>query len=309
MLSNKELVSVIIPTHNCRQYVAEAIESVLNQSYKNFEIIVIDDGSTDNTKEVLDPYIAAGTIKYSYQKHRGPASARNRGIKEARGGYIAFLDADDLWEKDKLLKSLEFLQKNGFDWMCTGLKKTTMQGQVIEERTINPDSYGYNSETGELYDLIRGHFSYAFSLPVHCPTMLIKEGCFGKAGLFDETILICEDTDLTLRFQEKGLKGGFLSEMLTIYRLRLDSMTKKDILVGLIYHQKVAKKHAIILGLHKPEIRKKYANLLWELAARHYVNKNLLNTLKLAILSLFYDCKISRAIKIKQYLIKNLVRC
>ena len=110
MVNNREpLVSVIIPTYNSSQYIKEAIDSVLAQTYKNFEIIVIDDGSTDNTKEVLAPYLSV--IKYIYKNNGGPASARNRGIKEANGEFVAFLDADDVWKPDRLARGVDILDQ------------------------------------------------------------------------------------------------------------------------------------------------------------------------------------------------------
>ena len=96
----KPLVSVIIPTYNSAGYIEEALESVFEQTLQDFEIIVVDDGSTDGTGEVLRKY--GDRIRYIYQENNGPASARNGGIRVARGEYIAFLDADDLWVSTKL---------------------------------------------------------------------------------------------------------------------------------------------------------------------------------------------------------------
>ena len=101
-------ISVIIPTYNYANYVRDAVESVLNQSYKEFEIIVVDDGSTDGTKKVLEPL--KNRIRYIYQENRGLPSAYNTGIKASKGEYIAFLDSDDLWLPEKLK-----LQKKYFD--------------------------------------------------------------------------------------------------------------------------------------------------------------------------------------------------
>src|SRR4028119_1061372 len=88
-------VSVIIPVYNCDRYIQEAIESVLNQTYSDYEIIVVDDGSTDNTRSVLEPYFHR--IHYIYQENQGASAARNRGLQEARGKFVAFLDADDFF--------------------------------------------------------------------------------------------------------------------------------------------------------------------------------------------------------------------
>src|SRR5262245_23003010 len=102
---DKPLISVIIPTYNSARFVIDAVESALAQSYPSLEVIVVDDGSSDDTQERLGPW--EGRIKYFYQPNSGPAKARNRGIKEARGDLIAFLDADDQWLPEKLNKQWE----------------------------------------------------------------------------------------------------------------------------------------------------------------------------------------------------------
>lgn len=302
MLTNHGLVSIVIPTYNCGKFISEAIESVLNQSYKYIEIIVVDDGSTDNTKVVLTKY--EGKIKYIYQKNSGGTGARNTGIKEATGKYIAFFDADDLWGKEKLERSVEYLEKNNFDWMYTALKKITMDGKLIENRLMKPNAYGYNPDTGEIIDIKKGLFYYSKRLPVHTNTQVMKKECFEKVGLLDETLLICENTELCVRFQEAGLKGGFLNEMLTIYRTHNASITKNGKADGYKYLHIVAKRYARKDGLYKAEVRKDYANHLWEIAAAYYINKKWLNTIKFALLSLLYHLDTSRLPKIKKYLIK-----
>src|ERR1044072_1794023 len=98
--SPKPLVSVIIPTYNSARFLAESIQSVLGQSFRDFELIVIDDGSTDNTEAVVAAFPEA--LRYVKKANGGPAAARNFGIREARGDFIAFLDADDFWMSDKL---------------------------------------------------------------------------------------------------------------------------------------------------------------------------------------------------------------
>lgn len=105
-------VSVIIPTYNCAKYLLIAVNSVLNQTFHDFEIIIVDDGSTDNTKEILKNYIKEyqNKIRYFYQENNGPGAARNKGIKEAKGEYVAFLDSDD-----KLVENSLLLRKNFLD--------------------------------------------------------------------------------------------------------------------------------------------------------------------------------------------------
>ena len=107
------MISVIIPTYNRVLMIRRAIESVLAQSYQNFEIIVADDGSTDDTKEVLSGYINSGKIKYIFQNNAGPGAARNAGIEHAKGELVAFLDSDDEWAPDKLEKQIKIFESRG----------------------------------------------------------------------------------------------------------------------------------------------------------------------------------------------------
>jgi len=112
-MSKESLVSIIMATYNQGIYIKKAVESASSQTYKNKEIIVVDDGSTDNTKKVLLPFIKDKKIKYIYQENSGSALARNKAIDNAQGEYIAILDADDIWiDRDKLKKQIEFLEKN-----------------------------------------------------------------------------------------------------------------------------------------------------------------------------------------------------
>ena len=107
-IENAPLVSVIIPTYNRAEIIEEAVDSVLAQDYKDFELIVVDDGSTDNTSEVLATY--GDDIRVLYQENKGVSAARNRGISEAAGKLIAFLDSDDLWMPQKLTTQVEFFR-------------------------------------------------------------------------------------------------------------------------------------------------------------------------------------------------------
>jgi len=110
-------VSVIIPTYSYSKYIEKAINSVLAQTYRDFEIIVVDDGSTDNTRKIIETKYK-DKVRYFYQENKGASAARNKGIKESKGEYLAFLDQDDLFHPLSLEKKVDFLNRNSeFGWV------------------------------------------------------------------------------------------------------------------------------------------------------------------------------------------------
>src|SRR5690606_1176147 len=112
MSANQPLVSVITPTYNRADFIGEAVESVLAQTYPNFELVIIDDGSTDNTRDILEPYLKDSRIRLFHQQNQGQSVARNRGLEEATGEFICFLDSDNAWFPEKLEKSLKAFDHN-----------------------------------------------------------------------------------------------------------------------------------------------------------------------------------------------------
>ncbi|MGL4378530.1 MAG: glycosyltransferase family 2 protein, partial [Microcoleaceae cyanobacterium] len=131
-MSNTPLVSVVIPSYNCAKYVGEAIESVFAQTYSNYEIIVIDDGSQDNTREVLEKY--HDRVNYVYQKNQGVSVARNHGIELAQGEFVAFLDADDYFFPDKLEAQMAIFQaKSHAGIVHSGWRRVNFQGEFIQD--------------------------------------------------------------------------------------------------------------------------------------------------------------------------------
>ena len=114
------LVSIIMPSYNTASFIAESIQSVLAQSYKDWELIIVDDCSPDNTDDVVKPYLSDERIKYlKNEKNSGAAVSRNRALREAKGKWIAFLDSDDLWMPEKLEKQIRFMEKNGYCFSYT----------------------------------------------------------------------------------------------------------------------------------------------------------------------------------------------
>ena len=192
------LISVIIPVYNGERYIAEAIYSVLAQEYKNIEIIAVNDGSTDGTEEVLRSY---ANVRYLYQPRQGASSARNKGIKCSSGDFIAFLDADDLWTKDKLkIQNSIFMDDPDLDMVF---------GQV--EQFYSP----------ELEESLKGRIHLvAGSMPGYVPgAMLIKRISFLKVGFFDEGFRIGEFIDWYMRAVDYGLKSFLALEVVLKRRI------------------------------------------------------------------------------------------
>lgn len=124
------LVSIIMPSYNTEQFIVTTIESVLSQTYKDWELIIVDDCSPDNTDEVVKPYLMNTRIRYLKNvKNSGAAVSRNRALREAKGKWIAFLDSDDLWMPDKLEKQINFMEMNGYHFSYTKYSEIDVDGK------------------------------------------------------------------------------------------------------------------------------------------------------------------------------------
>jgi len=180
-------VSVIIPAYNSSRYIAEALDSVFEQTFKDFEVIVVDDGSTDDTRRIIENY--PHQIKYFYQENGGPAKARNLGIRKSEGKYIAFLDADDLWLASKLEKQVAEFEKN------------PELGMVITENCLFDDAGVYRDVVGKSNYLMHGDLVTNIFLKsgVVTPTVMVRRDVFGEIGLFEETLRIGEDDNMWIR--------------------------------------------------------------------------------------------------------------
>lgn len=124
-----DLVSIIMPSYNTAEYISESIESVFAQSYKDWELIIVDDCSTDNTDEIIQPYLKNAKVKYfKNEKNSGAAVSRNKALREATGRWIAFLDSDDLWLPEKLEKQIGFMEKNNYHFSYTNYAEISADG-------------------------------------------------------------------------------------------------------------------------------------------------------------------------------------
>lgn len=146
------LVSIIMPSWNTGKYIAESLESVINQSYENWELIIVDDCSTDNTDKVVQHYLEDSRIKYlKNNQNSGAALTRNRALREAKGEWIAFLDSDDLWKPDKLQKQIDFMNKNQYVFSYHDYEKIDEKSNPLNIYVSGPDvvtkrkmyNYGY----------------------------------------------------------------------------------------------------------------------------------------------------------------------
>lgn len=129
MNTNQELVSIIMPSYNTGVYIAESIMSVQNQTYENWELLIVDDCSTDNTDEIVNIFLQDKRIHFfKKSENTGAAESRNKALREAKGRWIAFLDSDDLWEKDKLEKQIEFMESNHYAFSYTKYEEMDEDG-------------------------------------------------------------------------------------------------------------------------------------------------------------------------------------
>lgn len=188
-------VSIIIPTYNRVNLVGRSIKSVLDQSYKDCEIIIVDDGSSDNTEEEIRRY-QKDDDRIRFIKHgtnKGAAAARNTGIKASRGHYIAFQDSDDTWEPEKLEKQLRVFENAPAE---VGVVYTDMWRWHAEKRKYLP-APTIKPEEGIIYRQVLSRV-----MGIGIGTAMIRKDCFDLSGMFDESLRRLEDTELFIRLSE-----------------------------------------------------------------------------------------------------------
>ena len=211
-----------MPTFNCAKYIVSAIDSVLAQSYRNYELIVVDDGSTDNTRLLLNSLITDRRIRYFYQDNKGLAVARNEAILKARGKYIACLDADDLWTETKLeIQTAHIARNPSIGMICTNAYKF-IEDDLTTAVPILSDFPTPQSSSREMLDVLLKKFN-----PIIVTTVLIARRVLDDIGLYDPylTRLGCEDRDLHIRILAR-YDAAYIPECLAYYRMRSQSMSK-----------------------------------------------------------------------------------
>ena len=208
-------VSIIIPTYNREHLLSRAIQSVLNQTYQDFELIIVDDGSTDDTGEVVKNFNCE-IIKYiRHDKNRGLAAARNTGIRIARGDYIAFQDSDDEWMPEKLEKQIRAFETAS---PAVGIVYTGRYRIINDKKDYAPPAK-WTPRDGDL------SCSLLKACWVSPPTTLVKRECFKRIGMLNEQFPALEDWELFLRMS-RCYKFKFIEEPLVIVYRQPDSISE-----------------------------------------------------------------------------------
>ena len=205
---NNLQISVVVPVYNGAAFLREALESISGQSYAALEIIVVDDGSTDDTRAVVQAFAAQSPIpvRYVFQENRGQAAARNTGIRLAQGQWLAFLDADDIWMPEKLKIQAAFFADPNLCDLALGRAR-------FFRRTLRADGIGFDEEMSE-------HSGFLGFQAVLC-----RRSAFEKVGLINEALRLGEDTEWFFRAREAGLAIVYHPEVVLLYRRHPDNLT------------------------------------------------------------------------------------
>lgn len=185
------VISVITPTYNRARFLPAAVASVLSQTFGDFELIIVDDGSEDNTPDVLKPFLADRRVRYVYQENQGQSHARNLALKQATGDFIAFLDSDDVWAPDKLEKQLAVFRANSEVDIVHGDEAIiNEQGSVVSLQNMRRYS-------GRITRYLLADNSVSIT------TALVRRRCFDEMGGFDTSVGVADDYELWLRFSAR----------------------------------------------------------------------------------------------------------
>ena len=255
--NNLPLVSIVLPTYNCAAFLPHSIGSILAQIYNSYEIIVVDDGSTDNTKEVLYPFMQR--IKYILlEQNKGLPTARNIGILSAHGKYIAFIDADDLWLPEKLQTDIEYFE-------------THPEVSMVYSKHLNIDQNGRMLDEASQKRLPSGNiFTQLFSEQnfIITSSVVVRKEIFETTGLFYEQLSNCQDWDMWLRIAFYFKVGG-INTPLVKYRHNPHSLSKnrnnvlkyQKMVIDKIYSNFKDKENGINEKLYKKRLASHYAKV------------------------------------------------
>lgn len=212
--SRNPLVSILIPAYNAEKYIKEALDSALAQTYANTEIVVVDDGSTDRTAEIVQSYNDP-RIRRIKQENRGIVRVRNRLLQEARGEYLAYLDADDIYLPKKIEEEVRYLETHPEDAAVYCDIRYFYDGA--------PDvlyRHRYTFWSGDIFEKLLDHMFITNT------AIMMRRSAVDKAGLYDESLGVAEDWAYFLKMARAGMRFGFIERPLVRFRLRSDNNTR-----------------------------------------------------------------------------------
>lgn len=206
-MSSSPLVSCIIPVFNGERHLGDALSSIRLQTHRPLEILVVDDGSTDGTKSIVEAF--GNEVRYLWQQNAGPAAARNTGVRSATGEFIAFLDADDLWHHEKLARQMSRFQLAPALDLCVTHVQNFWASELREEQ-----------------ERLQGHFR-ARPLPGYTSVALLaRRQAFERVGLYAAGLKHGADADWFARAEENGLTLEMLADVLVYRRLHLENRSR-----------------------------------------------------------------------------------
>jgi glycosyltransferase involved in cell wall biosynthesis len=222
-MNMNDLVSIITPSYNTAKFIAETIDSVRHQTYSNWEMIIVDDSSTDDTDTVVEGYFGDSRIKYfKNKKNFGAAVSRNKALQEAKGRWIAFLDSDDLWQPDKLEKQIQFMEDNDYHFSYTNYEEIDEESKPIGVHVTGPRK-------------ITKHDMYNYCWP-GCLTVMYDRDMVGLINIKD--IKKNNDYAMWLEVCQK-VDCWILKNELAKYRKRSNSVSRHSIKTMIIWHYKL----------------------------------------------------------------------
>lgn len=221
-------VSVVIPAYNAMTYLPDTLNSVLQQTFSDFEVLIIDDGSTDHIQAWVAQNITDPRVRLIAQANQGLSAARNTGIANAQGEYVAFLDADDLWEPTKLEVQVRYLDNNSavglvYNWIAVIDAQGKPTGKV----------WRGDIEGDVLEEVLQRNI-------IDCPSVLVRRKCFEEVGVFDRTLRSVEDWDMWIRIATR-YNFGVTREALVYYRQHTSNMSKNWRVMEQAFHQVIEK--------------------------------------------------------------------
>ena len=247
-------VSVIIPSYDCSAFVRTAVESALSQTMPDHEVVVVDDGSRDNTREVLETYLKDRRFRYVCQQNRGLPGARNAGVRASDSEYLAFLDADDALAPNALERMAAALDESAASWCLIDIVKVGDRLREVRP-TVIPD--------GDLHlEILREDFIRR--------AMFFRRAAFLDVGMYDEDMRNREDWDINIRMFERRAPFAYVGQPLYFYTWREGSITTSNHAKLLHYTEKILRKHHKRLAdAGDDRVAKLYAYNMWDLARRH----------------------------------------